>query len=995
MKKHFLLMVLVILGLAGQLFAQDKLVTGKVTNSQDDSPLPGVTVSVKGSTQGTTTDSQGSFKISVPSGKSLIFSSVGFTQKTVQVGSQTTINVKLDENTSDLEEVVVTGLASSIKRSNAANAISVVKAEQLTGTTKPPYLDNAMQGKVVGANIVANSGAPGGGISVRLRGISSINLSTEPLYVIDGVIIDNSQFNTGAGSRAFSGATTTSNVSSQDQATNRVADINPADIESMEILKGPAAAAMYGTRANAGVIVITTKRGKAGETKINLSQDIGVAQAQRFLGSSNWNDKKIDTFFEGYGIGGYTAEDYKRLLKEANGRTWDYEKLFFGETPIITNTRLNISGGNDKTRFFISGGLNSEPGIMQRTGYGRRSIRLNLDQKFNDRISLGVSSNFINSNSSRSFTGNDNNGVAIGYNIAYIPNFIDLTQRPDGTYPVWGYTGQNPFEIRDKTDNLESTNRTLQSANLNIDIIRKENSLLKLNVVGGLDYFTNENEVYVPDYVAYQQQRANPGASRVSKSRALYSYLQSFLTYSWKVGKVDLQTQAGAVRNIRDFDLTWVQGEGLLPNQRNPLTGAVRVFDQFFQKTQEVAVDFNQEFNWNDKLIGRVGYRMDRSSLNGDNTKWYGFPRASLAINLTKFDFLNTDKINLLKPRFAFGQTGGVPAFGDIYSTLDATIIGGQLGSVTPTTVGNGGLAPERAQEIEAGVDVGLFGNRLNLELTFYNKTIFDFLNPYTLSPGSGVTSIKAFAVGDFENVGTEISLTGKVIEKKDLSLVTTLAFWNNKTTITRLTIPETFAGFGFGAFGRNRLRQGASPTAWYGTPNVNGQPTQYADAQPKYQMSLNTVLKWKNFDFSMLWHTSQGNHNSNLNQELRDEGGNTLDWMEDSDGDGIVNPLDGRLFGINASNNTSVFVQDASYIRLREIAVYYTVPKSFLQGAFGKVIKGAKLGISAQNPITITNYFGYDPESSNFGNRALGFGVDLTPYPSVKRTFFHLSLDF
>jgi TonB-linked SusC/RagA family outer membrane protein len=977
------------------LLAQDRNINGTVKDGSG-SGIPGVSIRVKGTQTGTTTNADGAYSIKATSSNVIVFSAIGYGTQEVKVGNNSTLDVTLTDDVNALEEVVVTGLASSIKRSNAANAVSVVKADQLVGTTKPPYLDNAMQGKVVGANIIANSGAPGGGISVRLRGVSSINLTTEPLYVIDGIIVDNSQFLTGAGSRAFSGATTTSNASSQDQAPNRIADINPADIETIEILKGPSAAAMYGTRANAGVIVITTKRGKAGDVKINFGQDFGIAQAQRFLGSSNWDNKKIDTFFENYGIGGYTAEDYKRLLAQAGGKTWDYEELLFGEKPLISNTRLSVSGGNDKTQYFISGGLNDEPGIMKRTGYNRGTIRLNLNQKIGKRVSLGLASNYINSSASRSFTGNDNNGVAIGYNIAYIPNFIDITPRADGTYPEWNYTGQNPFEIRDKTDNLERTNRTLQSGTLTIDLVKRENSQLKLNIVGGLDYFTNENEVYVPDYVAYQQQRANPGASRVTKNRSMYTYVQNFLTYSYKLGSVDLQSQVGAIRNERDQDLTWVQGEGLLPSQRNPLTGAVRVFDQFFQKTQDVAADVNQEFNWADRIIGRVGYRVDKSSLNGDNTKWYGFPRASIAFNLTKFDFMkNVTAINLLKPRFAFGQTGGVPAFGDIYSTLDGPIIDGRLGSVTPVTIGNAALGPEIAQEIEGGIDLGLFSNRLSVEFTVYNKTVKNFLNPFTLSPGTGIASIKAYPVGDLQNIGTEIGITGKVIDKKDFTYTTTVAYWNNKSKVTRLEIPETFVGFGFGAFGRNRLRLGASPTAWYGTPNVNGLPTQYADAQPDFQMSWSNNIRWKNFDFSMLWHTSQGNHNSSLNQELRDEGGNTLDWMEDSDGDGVVNPLDGRLFAINADNNTSFFIQDASYIRLREIALYYSVPKSVLSGALGKVVKGAKIGVSAQNPITITDYYGYDPEASNFGNRAVGFGVDLTPFPSVKRTFFHLSLDF
>ena len=268
MNKNLKVFLLLALLSTGSVYAQERQVTGKVTATADSSPLPGVNVVLKGTSSGTITDSDGSFRMSVPGADSeLIFSFVGFVTTAVKVGNASTLNVTLSEDISTLQEVIVSGLATTVKRSNLANAVGTISAKDLVGITRAVTLDAAMNGKIVGANISANSGAPGGGFSVRLRGISSVNQNSEPLYIVDGVYVNNSQFQTGAGTGAFSGATGQTS-GTQDQATNRIADINPADIETIEILKGPSASAIYGTRANAGVILITTKKGKTGQKTV-------------------------------------------------------------------------------------------------------------------------------------------------------------------------------------------------------------------------------------------------------------------------------------------------------------------------------------------------------------------------------------------------------------------------------------------------------------------------------------------------------------------------------------------------------------------------------------------------------------------------------------------------------------------------------------------------------------------------------------------------------
>ncbi|MBK7884515.1 MAG: TonB-dependent receptor plug domain-containing protein [Chitinophagaceae bacterium] len=393
-------------------FSQTQI-QGKVLDAVKNTALEGATVIEKKSKTTVVSNAAGEFSIKIPGGAtSITVSYVGYVNKTVSISGENPITIYLEEDYSKLNEVVVTGLATGIKRSNAANSVGTINAKQLNGSTRPQTLDAAMQGKMPGAQISANSGAPGGGFSVRLRGVSSINQNSEPLFIIDGVYANNAQNATGAGTGPFSGATGQTS-GTQDQAPNRLADLNPADIENIEILKGPSAAAIYGTRANAGVVIITTKKGKAGKTTIGFGQDIGIVKAINLIGmhKTPWNEQKISE-------GSWLVSDAKMLeLFNANGagsKTNDYEKIIYGNTGFISNTRLNVSGGTDKARFYAAGGRWNETGIQKRTGYSRNSVRLNADFKPTSWWDIGVATNYLNTSSNRSFSGNDNNGVSLG-----------------------------------------------------------------------------------------------------------------------------------------------------------------------------------------------------------------------------------------------------------------------------------------------------------------------------------------------------------------------------------------------------------------------------------------------------------------------------------------------------------------------------------------------------------------------------------------------------
>ena len=586
-------------------FAQNK-VSGTVKTA-DGNPIPGTNVVVKGTTTGTTSGADGTYSITPrENNATLVFSSIGFQSKEMAVGNNSTIDVTLIEDVSNLQEVVVTGLASSIKRSNLANAVATLSAKDLMGTTQIQTVDNAFYGKLPGVNMNTNGGAPGGGVSIQLRGISSLVGASQPLYIIDGVYANNGVNRSGRASVTGAGAET------QDDASNRISDLNPNDIENVEVLKGPSAAAIYGTRANAGVIIITTKRGTSGKTKVSFAQDYGFATPQRLFGVDNWTEAKINTFFA-------AARRQTELdrFRAANGQTWDYEKYFYGNTAPLSNTRLGISGGNDKTKFFISGALTDEKGIVRRTGFKRYSLRANIDHKLTNDITLSVGSNYINTNSDRGFTGNQNNsGASIGYNIAYVPNYYNLFPDESGRYPDNPYFSENPVAVTDRGINNTNVNRFIQSFSLTANLYKSEKSLLKLVGQGGLDYTQGTTFVYLPEDLQFQRAQGNPGDVIWGKTENVNTNFQTALVYNWNIGKVNLTSQVGAVRlNFRE-DRLLNRSRGLAGGQTNLRQGTVQeIFDQRFQTITDVGAFVQQEANWDDKIIATAGVRWDKSTL--------------------------------------------------------------------------------------------------------------------------------------------------------------------------------------------------------------------------------------------------------------------------------------------------------------------------------------------------------------------------------------------
>jgi TonB-dependent starch-binding outer membrane protein SusC len=967
-------------------------VSGKVTDPLD-LPLIGVSILVKGTSTGTVSDVDGSFSLEAPGeSATLVFSYTGFKTFELDVtGSSGPQNVQMQEDIARLEEVVVTGLASGVKRSNSGNSVASVDAEMLSEQTNPQTLDNALYGKIAGVQMTANGGAPGGGINVQLRGISTLGAgSSQPLYIIDGVYADNSASRNFRSIVNSAGGGSSSN--NQDDVASRISDLNPDEIERIEVLKGPSAAAIYGTRANAGVIIITTKRGQAGESKVSFSQDIGYAKGQNFIGFDDWNEQKVRNYFSGARL---NTELAALRAAEAEGRITDWEDFFYGETPLLSNTSVSLSGGNQKTQFYASGGFQTEDGIIKNTGYDRYSFRVNLDHKIGNFITVKLNNNFIRTETQRGFTGNQNNtGGSIGYNIAYAPSYANFFPDENGIYPDNPYFGGNPIDIRDNGVNDYNVNRIITAGAVDIDLWSTANTFLKAKINGGVDLVSGESLVYFNEQMQYQKTRANPGDVVWGNSRNLNYNLQGFLVLNSTFGKFNSNTTVGAVRLDQDVNFLATRGQGLAAGQRNlAWANVVTVASQQEQRISDMGVVAQEDLNWDDKIIASVGIRFDKSTLNRDQQKYYAFPKASLAVNL--HNFVETGFFDQLKLRGAYGETGGLPQFGFTFEPLNSTIIGGSIGGVVGTQGVDANLVPETAQEIEFGLDMTLLNGRVTLDATVYNKSVKDLILPLRPASSTGISTIQTNAA-DLENRGVEIGLGFVPVRTANFEWSNRLLWWRNRSEITRLIVPQfNTGGFGF-ALGTYAIAEGYSPTAIVGNPDNPSGPvrkTLYGDRQPDFQMSYATSIKFlKHFDFSALLHYQKGGAAINLSAYLWDDGGTTPGWDEDPDGDGTFKGQE-RIVEAFGSGNTGVWIEPTDYLKLRELGLYYTVPSTVLNNT--GLLKRLKLGVSANNILLSTKYSSYDPEVSNFGAQPLAGSVEVTPYPSSRRFFFHIKADF
>jgi TonB-linked SusC/RagA family outer membrane protein len=1026
---------------AVELRAQSRLVTGKVTSAEDGSTLPGVNVLVKGTTTGTVTDIEGAYSIQVSSNETiLVFTFVGFATQEVKVGVLAKVDVTLASDARQLAEVVVIGYGSQIKQELTGN-IASVKGSDIKNMPVP-NMTQALQGRAAGVFVEGNSGRVGEGIKVRVRGASSLSASNEPLYVVDGIPINNS---------TLSSAQTGTAVNNG----SALASINFNDIESFEILKDASAAAIYGSRASNGVVLITTKRGKQGKTSFTLDTQYGFSKPTNFREFLNakeyvelYREAARNTAIYEFNRavpanpGGYATEqdaidDYvagiEGLFDTFAGHTdWrtgevdtNWEKEAFKSSPIIKTINLSASGGNDKTKFFISGEYTDQDGILLNNAFQRLSSRVNLDQTVNERFKMGFSLGLSKTTTDR--TTQDNDFGTPLQAVALSP--ITPVRDPNGNlYDIPVTTYYNPL--------INAENAQYQSIIFrNIGSVYGEYRFLKSLTFRselGIDILDQNDEQF---FGSKTQSAATNGFAQSDWLRSVNYNTNNYLTHTFEKDDHSLISTLGMSFQRTDQNQTNVLGEQFPTDDLKKLASAGLITGGFSTGTQFSFLSYfaRANYSYKGKYLLSVNGRVDGSSRFGVNERYGFFPSASAGWILSNESFLSENKVlSFLKVRASYGvvgnsEVGNFNQFGlwGAQSPYNGT------STLTPTQVPNPDLTWELTKQVDVGIDFGLFNNRITGELDYYKKNTEDLLFNTPVPGTSGFRTVLK-NIGEMQNEGLEIVLNSTNIDRGGFRWTTSLNLAKNRNKILKLDGQQQIIPGNNGRY-LNSLLVGESLGIFYGPKYAgvdpqNGDPLFFrqdgetttnkyteagnfivGDPNPDWVGGITNTFSYKGFDFSVLLQGVYGNDIINgaggfmsANADFFDN--QTKDqlrrWQKPGD---VTDVPQARLnvFETTLDNGTlasSRYVFDGSYLRVKNVSLGYNLPNQILTRL---KLNSARLYVTGVNLFTFTSYPGWDPEvnadfraeAAQNGNR--NQGNDFYSAPQIKSVIFGINLSF
>jgi TonB-dependent starch-binding outer membrane protein SusC len=989
-------------------------VTGQVIDEQK-TPLPGVNVLIKGTSNGTTTDAEGRYVLDVPDeGATLVFSFIGYATQEVAAGVQTEINVTLEADIKTLTEVVVVGYGSQ-KRSDLTGSIASVSNKEIKAVAITSA-DQALQGRAPGVQVIQNSSAPGAGTTVRIRGGNSIQGGNEPLYVIDGIPVYNDNGSSGA-------------------AVNGLSSISPGDIESIEILKDASATAIYGSRGANGVVIITTKRGKAGQSSITFESYYGIQQVRRkypllnatefatLVNEANTNDGRPAV---------YTAD---QIAAFGDGTDWQEE--IFRQAP-IQNYQLTLSGGDDKTQYAISGNLFRQNGIVVNSDFTRASFRVNLDRKVTTRFKVGNSLTF-----SRAITDAIPNEGDLGAAGKVIANALQSSPlvpvyKPDGTYTIDNLSGQstdNPVALAHDFKNRIGVSRVLGSVFGEYELTKG----LVLKILGGIDGAYTKNNSYLPRSVLSGLRQG--GVATIINSQTLTWLNENTLTYTRSISeKHHLTLLAGYTQQASRYESATAASRNFvndIQGYSNLGAGSVTLTPSSSIGTWGlVSYLARANYNYGDKYLFTVTGRYDGSSRFGANNRFGFFPSASAAWRLIEEPFVRElNAFSDLKLRVSYGLTGNQEGIGNypsaaLLSTQNYVLGNAIATGVGPSQIANPDLKWETTAQADIGLDVAFFGDRLLLTADVYQKRTRDLLLRVTIPSGSGYSSALK-NVGKVENKGIEIGINSRNFVGA-FTWTTSLNFASNRNTVLDIGgVSQILAGQ-VANIGQNLnsgiIRVGESLGSFYGYvtdgvfqagDNIAGsaQPTakpgdrRYKNlnsdnviddsdrqiigrAQPKFLGGITNTFGYKGVELTVFFQGVYGNNILNANRfELEylnganNQGRDMLDrWTPENTDTNIPRATTNR-----APNRISTRqIEDGSYLRLKNIQLAYNFP----QALTSKIrLQSLRVYASAQNYATWTNYSGYDPEVNRFGQENVSQGFDYGSYPAAKTILFGLQV--
>jgi TonB-linked SusC/RagA family outer membrane protein len=966
--------------------AQTRQLTGSVVEDGTRAPIPAAQVFVKGTTIGTLTRENGSFTLQAPDGAvTLLVRRIGYPQ-TERLVPPTTSSVEfvLRRDALKLDQVIITGQATGISRRNLATSIASVSADEVTKVTAQS-IENAFQGKIAGAQISQSTGAPGGGNRIRIRGISSILGSAQPLYVVDGVIVSDVAIGSGT-NKVTRAAGTQISAANQENPDNRIADLNPNDIENVEILKGSAASAIYGSKASGGVIIITTKRGDVGAPKFSLRQGIGTSRLAYHNGSRQFTSLADAQTAFGAALGAQYYDPNVFI---------DYEDIAYGEHPVNSETSISVSGGNENTKYFVSALKRDEAGIVRNTFANKAGIRVNIDQRLGSRLMMQVGAEVLRTSNDRGLFGNDNAGNSVAYTLTKVPSFLDIRRRPDGTFPFNPLYNSNPLQTIDLFKNNESVWRNISTARLTLDAWNAGQQKLQLIAYGGADVLNQKNLIFSPPELQYEPLDLLPGTSATSYADNVQSNLNLNAVHSWTPRpSLGITTQLGTQYERRTLGQSRASAQNLLGGLEVVTAGTVRDVDESRLEVNDFGLFAQTEMLWNEKLLFTVGARADRSSNNGDTRKFFVFPKFSASY---RFPELKPGLVDELKLRAAYGETGNQPLYGQKFTGLDLSSIGGLGAFRVGTTRAADDIRPERQREVEGGVDLALLGNRGNLEVTGFQRNISDLLITRTLAPSTGyaaeVSNGAAMRVR-----GLEISAGGFPIQGEQFDWNTRINYGMNRSKITGLPVPAFLLGTP--QTGAVRIALDSSATQLIGNdtlPQAGGKvvvPVVMGDGNPSWTGGWSNEVRYGAVSLYALLDHQQGGMLANGTWRHYDLGQNSVDYD-------VLLPSGQKLGDFRRNTYlqvTRIYYQDATYTKLREVTLSWNIPPRYLQNLTSRV-NSAKLSFSGRNLKWWTDFRGGDPEAQNFGATGVPDAIqrnrELAAYPASKSYWLNLSVDF
>ena len=1007
--------------------------SGKVTGS-DGKGIPSISVVISNTSFGGATDGDGNYNFTAdlkPGTYTLQFSGVGFKTKsqTLTVASESayTSDLSLEEDALKLDEVVVTGVSAGTTRKQLGSYISTVKGDDLTKGATSNVL-GALQGKTAGAQIVQNSGDPGGGFSVRLRGISSISSSSEPLYIVDGVIVNNATTRVTNTSSNYDGGSFVGTI-----GQNRLADINPADIDRIEVLNGAAAAAIYGSRANAGVIQIFTKRGSTGAPVVSFNTSFMVSKVRETV-PVNMSPTKFGGPTDD--VGAQTQDILTPALTNTTAvKRYDYNDYIF-QTGLGTDNTVSVSGGKDKTKYYTSASYFKNEGIIKNTDYRRYSFRTNLDQAIGNKVSFNIGLNYINSYSNEKPDGNSFFSPMNSINI--IANFHDIWRRDAlGNLMSVGERGRvNPVSIIEDIKQHQETNRLLANAGLKVKPFKG----FTIDYTLGIDQYGQKGETFIPPFAYNVSDGFFGGGAALDPTRNGYASAANYNffqinnelngTYLAKIGKdLTSTTQLGYSVQYEKSSYSLLQGRGMAPFVQT-VNGASTLLPGVDDRS-EISISgyyLQQNFNYKSLLYVTGAIRVDGSSVFGEDQRNQKYFKASGSYVISEHDFWQNSGINNIinfaKLRVAYGESGNLTGIG-AYSRFNAYSSNSFISRTALTsssTLANTNVKPERQKELEFGIDLGFFNSRLSIQTNIYTKNVEDLLINRFIAPTTGFSSLLD-NFGSLENKGFEFVVTGKPVQNKNLNWTVTAIYNHNENKAVKigqaLTLLSTNSGapvaiiegqpigIFYGAFfandaSGNPVKNGVgfiqgergtqtSPLTYTVQRDANGLPVAtfplvrkiIGDPNPDWTGSLVNEVTWKKLSLRLQLDAVQGLEVFNADWRTRQGVGNGKEAEKEQTG---VYPR-GYINNFYATVE-EWRVDDGSFVKLREVSLSYGF------GSF-KTLRDITLAVSGRNLVSWDNYKGYDPEVNSGGQSNTLRGIDFGSVPIPKTYSISLSAKF